>query len=174
MPQILAWAGAQLVVGAAISAIQALLREAGGQLISSIVGGLANLAWTVATFFAVPVIAFEGLGPMAALKRSAGIVRERWGEGVTGSFAIGGILFLLGFLPAGALIALGVIVIDSSEALAVALIVLGAVLLVIAALLQVTIMSVFTVALFRFATDDQVLGGFQRAELEAAFVPRRR
>lgn len=174
LPQILAWAGVQLVVGAVISLIQALLREAGAGIVSAIFGGLANFAWTVATFFAVPVIAFEGLGPKEAVVRSAGIIRERWGEGVSGSFAIGGVVFLLGFLPAGALIALGFLAADSSAALAVVLIVAGTVIVVVAGILQATIMAVFKVALFRFATDDRVLGGFERGELEAAFVTKGR
>jgi hypothetical protein len=38
------WAGLQLVVGALITAIQAVLREGAGQLIGSSVGGLANFA----------------------------------------------------------------------------------------------------------------------------------
>jgi hypothetical protein len=170
---ILSWAGVQLVVGAVISALQALLRESAGQLISSLVGGLANLAWTVATFFVVPAIALEGLGPRAALKRSTAVLRARWGEGVTGTAAIGGIVVLAGFLPGAALVALGIAASGSSPALAVVLIVLGAVVLVVAALLQTTIMAVFKVALFRFATEDRVLGGFARPELEAAFAPRR-
>jgi Family of unknown function (DUF6159) len=170
---ILAWAGVQLVVGALISALQALLREGAGQLISSIVGGLANLAWTVATFFVIPTIALEGLGPRAALKRSTHVIRERWGEGVTGSAAVGGIVFLAGILPGGALIALGIAVSSASSALAVLLIVVGAIVVVVAVLLQTTIMAVFKVALFRFATEDRVLGGFGRTELETAFRPKR-
>ncbi len=163
----------QLVVGAVISALQALLREGAGQLISSLVGGLANLAWTVATFFVVPAIALEGLGPRAALGRSTAVLRARWGEGVTGTAAIGGIVVLAGFLPGAALVALGIAASGSSAALAVVLIVLGAVVLVVAALLQTTIIAVFKVALFRFATEDRVLGGFARPELEAALAPRR-
>lgn len=174
MDAILAWAGVQLVVGALISVIQALLREAGGQIVSAIFGGLANLAWNVATFFAVPVIALEGLGPMDALKRSSAIIRERWGEGVAGAASIGGIAFLLGFLPAAGLIALGIVVADSSAGLAAVLIVLGAVTIVVVSLLQVTISAVFKVALFRFATEEAVVGGYDRAELAAAFVPKRR
>lgn len=171
---ILAWAGVQLVVGALISALQALLREAGGQIVSALVGGLANLAWTVATFFVIPGIALEGLGPRAALNRSTHVIRERWGEGVSGTAAVGAIVFFAGILPGGLLIATGVGVSSTSAALAVILIVLGAVIVGVAALLQTTIMTVFKVALFRFATEDRVLGGFERPQLETAFRPRRR
>jgi hypothetical protein len=171
---IFAWAGVQLVVGALISIVQALLREAGGQILSSIIGGLADLAWTVATFFVIPVIALEGLGPKDAIKRSGAVLRERWGEGVTGSFAIGGIVFLLGWLPAIALIGLGLAATGSSGALGGVLIGLGVIVLVIAGVLQSTIMAVFRVALFRFATESVALGGFGNDELNAAFRPKRR
>jgi hypothetical protein len=170
---IFAWAGVQLVIGALISIVQSLLREAGGGIIAAIFGGLANLAWTVATFFVIPVIALEGLGPREAIKRSSAVLRQHWGEGVTGSFAIGGIVFLLGFLPAGLLIGLGIVVANSSAAAAGVLIVLGIVGLIVAGLLQTTIMAVFRVALFRYATQNLVLGGFQQTELEAAFAPKK-
>jgi hypothetical protein len=93
---------------------------------------------------------------------------------VTGAAAIGGIAFLVGMLPAAILIAIGVAVSGSSPAIGVVLIVLGAVFLVVVFLVQVTISSVFKVALFLFATDGRVLAGFDQQELEAAFKPRRR
>jgi hypothetical protein len=167
---ILGWAGLQLVVGALISIVQALLREGAGQIIASIVGGLAGLAWNIATFFVIPAIALEGLGPKDALKRSIAVMRQRWGEGVTGSFAIGGLIFLVAFLPGAALVALGIAV--GSGAFAGVLIGLGVAIFVVGAVLQAALMAIFKVALFRFATEDKVLGGYERPQLEAAFVPR--
>jgi hypothetical protein len=171
---ILGWAGLQLVVGALITIVQALLREGAGQIIASIVGGLAGLAWNIATFFVIPAIALEGLGPKDALKRSIAVMRERWGEGVTGSFAIGGLIFLIAFLPGIALVALGIAISSSSGAAAGVLIGLGVAIFVVGAVVQSTLMAIFKVALFRFATEDKVLGGYDRPQLEAAFVPRRR
>ena len=162
----------QLVVGAAISALQALLREAGGNLVGAIVGGLADVAWTVATFFVVPVIALEGLGPKDAIKRSAGVVRERWGEGVVGSAAIGLVAFLIA-LPGIVLIVAGIAAVSASPAGGGALIAVGVVFIIAAGLFQATISAVFRVALFRFATQDEVTGGFTREQLAGAFAPKR-
>jgi hypothetical protein len=169
---IFGWAGLQLVVGALISAIQALLREGGGQIIASIVGGLAGLAWNIATFFVIPALALEGLGPKDALKRSIAVMRERWGEGVTGSFAIGGLIFLIAFLPGLVLVVLGIAISSSSGAVAGVLIGLGVAIFVVGAVVQAALMAIFKVALFRFATEDKVLGSYERPQLEAAFVPR--
>ncbi len=171
---IFGWAGLQLVVGALISAIQALLKDSAGQLVASIVGGLAGLAWNIATFFVIPVIALEGLGPKEALKRSIAVMRERWGESVTGSFAIGGLIFLVAFLPGAGLVVLGIVIGSSASAVAAVLIALGIAIFVVGAVVQAALMAIFKVALFRFATEDRVLGDYERPQLEAAFVPRRR
>ena len=170
---ILAWSGVQLVVGSLISALQVLLRDAGSGIAAAIVGGLANLAWTVATFFVVPLIALEGLGPKAAISRSAALIRERWGEGVVGSATIGGAVFLVGILPGVGLAALGIVLTDSAAALGVALIVLGACVVVLALLFQATLTAVFRVALYRFATRGDVVGHFSEEQLGAAFRPKR-
>jgi hypothetical protein len=170
---ILAWSGVQLVVGSLISALQALLRDAGAGIAAAIIGGLANLAWTVATFFVVPLIALEGLGPKAAISRSSELVRKRWGEGVVGTATIGGAVFLVGILPGIGVAVLGWVLIDSVAALGVALIVIGACVVVLALLVQATLSAVFRVALYRFATRADVTGHFSEEQLSAAFRPRK-
>lgn len=172
MRVILGWAAVQLLVGVAISIIQSLLREGAGALVGAIVGGLANLAWTVATFFVVPIIALEGLGPIDALKRSTKVIRERWGEGVTAAGATG-LIVLAAFLPAVALIVGGFALAGSVPAAGAALIVLGVIIIAIAALIQSTVMAVFKVALYKFATTGETFQGFAAPELAAAFAPRR-
>jgi hypothetical protein len=132
------------------------------------------MAWSVATFFVVPVIALEGLGPTGALKRSLAVIRERWGEGVAGSFAIGGLIFLMAFLPGLALFAIGVAVSSSVPFLGAVLVVLGIAVFVIGAVVQTALMAIFKVALYRFATEDRVLAEYAREELETAFRPKRR
>jgi hypothetical protein len=171
---IVGWAGVQLVVGGLTTLLEAALREAGGQILAAIVGSLANLAWAVASFFVIPIIALEGLGPKAALKRSLSIVRQRWGEGVTGTAAIGALTVLFVFLPGAALVAVGIAVRNSSSILAGALIAIGVVTIVVGIVVQTALSTTFKVALYRFATEDKVLGGFEREPLENAFKPRRR
>ena len=173
MKLILAWAAVALFVGVLISVIQALIEEVAGSLASAIVGGLAGFAWAVATFFVIPVIALDGLGPKEALKTSAHVVKERWGEGVVGSSAIGVITFFVAMLPAIIAIALGVLVIGSSAVGVGLLIGLGVLVFVIAMLFQSTIMAVFRVALYRYATEGEVIGGFDREGLESAFVAKK-
>jgi membrane-anchored glycerophosphoryl diester phosphodiesterase (GDPDase) len=173
MKLIFAWAAVALFVGILISAIQSLLQQVAGGVVSAIVGGLAGFAWAVATFFVIPVIAIEGLGPKEALKTSAHVVKERWGEGVVGSSAIGLITFFVAILPAIVMMVLGFLLAGSSAVGGGLLIAIGVLVFVIALLFQTTIMAVFRVALYRYATNDEVLGGFDREGLESAFVAKK-
>ena len=51
-------------------------------------------------FFVVPVIAYEGLGPIGAFKRSSQIMKQKWGESLAGTFSLG-LVSLLGILVVG-------------------------------------------------------------------------
>ncbi len=57
----------------------------------------AGMTWGVATFLVIPVLAYENLTPFDAIKRSAHLLRARWGESIGASFSMG-IIFLLFFL----------------------------------------------------------------------------
>ena len=173
MKVIFAWAAVAMFVGALIAVIQSLLQEVAGGIVSAIVGGLAGFAWAVATFFVIPVIALDGLGPKEALKTSAHVVKERWGEGVVGSSAIGLITFFVAMLPAIVMMVLGFVLAGSSAVGGGLLITIGVLVFVIAMLFQSTITAVFRVALYRYATEGDVIGGFDREALESAFVPKK-
>jgi hypothetical protein len=171
---IVEWSGVQFVVSGLMMVLEAVLREGAGQILAVLVRGLANLAWAVASFFVIPVIALEGLGPVEALKRSFSIIKQRWGEGVTGAAAIGGLVFLFVLLPAAALIAVGVAVVSKTAVVGGLLIAVGVVVVIVGVVVQSAVATTFKVALYRFATEDRVLGGFEREPLEKAFRPRRR
>ncbi len=170
---ILKWAAVQLVVGTVISVIQSVFRQGVGQVVGTILGGLANLAWTIATFFVIPTIALENRSPKDALTRSTGLIKTRWGESLTGTTAFGLVALLLGVIPGALLIGIGIGIAmaqSSMFTLAVVVIAIGVLLIALTMVLQTTISTVFKVALFRFATENAVLGPFARTDLEDAFT----
>ena len=150
-----------------ISLLMALLENQGGVL-GNIAARLVGMAWALVTFMAVPVIAIEGTGPLDTLKRSASIFKQKWGQQITGNIAIGGAVFLIGLLPAALLIAAGVLLWSSSGAVAVVLILIGAVIMCVALLIQKALSGVFGVALYRYAVDGEAVGGFTQEDLESA------
>jgi hypothetical protein len=62
--------------------------------IGKIITGLIGIVWSVTTFFVVPVIAYENLGPLAAFKRSATLMKEKWGESLGATFSFGLVQFV--------------------------------------------------------------------------------
>lgn len=167
------WALVQLTVGLLIQVIQGLLAESSlGRVVAGIFAGLASAAWTIATFFVLPILALEGLGPKEALTRSAHVIRARWGEGLIGNGSITGLVFLFAVLPAIGIGALGVVVAGSTVGAGIALIALAVAMVVAALIVGSTLSVIFRVALFRFATEDKVVGGFDPAALEGAFRQR--
>ena len=108
LPQIIGWAFIAAIVGVIISVIQETLKDKLGFL-GSLLGGLFDFAWAAITYFVLPVLVVEGLGPVGAVKRSSSILRQTWGEAATGSVGLGAIGFLL-CVPAILVIALGVFV----------------------------------------------------------------
>ncbi len=157
------WAALSTAVGVVLGAL-----EQQGGAFGEIAGRLAGMAWSLVTFLAVPVIAIEGTGPLATLKRSASLFRQRWGQQITGNLVIGGVVFLLGFLPAVALIAVGVVIWPSAGFAGAALIVIGALIICVALLISKAIGGIFGVALYRYALDGEVVGGFTQEDLESA------
>ncbi len=166
--QIAGWAAVSTLVGLVLSAL-----ESEGGVFGQIFGRLLDIGWSLITFLAVPVIALEGTGPFETLKRSAGLFRARWGQQITGNIAIGGAVFLLGVLPGAILVIAGLAIWSSSSYAGALLLVIGAIVIAIAALISRALSGIFGVALYRYATEGEAVGGFTAEELESA-VRRRR
>jgi hypothetical protein len=166
--QICGWAALSTAVGLIIG----LLENQGGA-IGDIAGRLIGMAWSLITFLSVPVIAIEGTGPIETLKRSGALFKQRWGAQITGNIAIGGIVFLIGFLPGVALIAAGVIIWPSVGFAGALLVVIGALVVCVALLVSKALSGIFGVALYRYALEGDVVGGFTQEDLESAVRPKR-
>jgi Family of unknown function (DUF6159) len=76
---ILQWA----FLAATVGMILRTLEERMG-LIGRTIMRIIGIAWTLACYFVVPVLAFEDLSPIAAIKRSSKLFRDTWGEKVIG------------------------------------------------------------------------------------------
>lgn len=161
--QICGWAA----LATAISLLMGVLENQGG-LAGNIAARVVGMAWSLVTFLAVPVIAIEGTGPLQTLKRSASIFKQKWGQQITGNIAIGAAVFLIGVLPALVLIVAGALLWSSASFLGALLVVIGALVMAVAMLISRALSGVFGVALYRFATEGQAVGGFTVAELESA------
>jgi hypothetical protein len=157
-------AGWALVLTTVNLVLQVLRSRAG--ILGSILLGAASVAWSLATFLVVPILALEGLGPLQALDRSTSLFRQKWGEQLVGTASIGVLFALLGTLPALALLFIGLA--SGSTAVAVACIVVAVVVAVGAGVLGSAARAVFAVALYRYAAGTGPTGPFTAYDLERA------
>ncbi len=167
LPAILGWAAIAATVGLLLSA----LRERGGA-IGAVISLLGNMAWALVTFLVVPVLVVEGVGPIEAIKRSAGLLRKTWGEQIVGNFSIG-LVTGLAFVAA---LVLGGIVVFALFGLSEVLGIIGAVILVVGliilGLIGSTLSGIFNIALYRYATGKDADAFFPRETLAGAFRDR--
>lgn len=160
------------IVSATVGAVLQLIGERGG-IGGAIVQVIGGLAWSIASFFALPILALEGLGPFATLKRSLGVVREKWGESVVGGVAIGFVTGLIALAGIG-IVVLGVLLGANATWVGGApVIAIGVIVFIAAVTVGSVLRAVFTVAVFRFATEGAALGGFAAEDLDGAFRAKR-
>lgn len=169
---IASWAAVQLVVGLALSLLESEDDSVLVRILSKVAQTILGTAWGIATFLVVPVLAFEGLGPGAAFKRSLGLVRSRWGEGLAGNVGIGLAVMVYGGVPVAALIAYGVLGYGSSPGLASAALAIGVLGGIAVAVVSSALNVIFRVALYRYALLGSTTEAFAEGDLAASFRKR--
>ncbi len=145
--KILGWAIVAATVGMILRAIESR-SEGAGRLVT----GLVEMAWGLATFLVVPVLVVEDIGPLGALKRSASLLRQTWGQQIVGNFGLGIIFFLIalaGIIPLGLLAAM-LSTISIAAAILVGIILAIYVFIVMA--IATAINGIFTAAVYAYAT----------------------
>lgn len=134
--------------------------------------GAIGVAWSLATFFVVPILVIEGKGPVEAVKESASTLRRTWGEELIGGFSYGGISFFFS-LPAFAVAMFGVGYLVNG-ALVNGLLLIGAAIIygLLLSLTMTTLSSIFHTAVYHFARTGSVPMGFDPTLLQSAFVKK--
>ncbi len=132
---------------------------------------LLGAAWSLATIFAVPLLAFEGTGPLETAKDSVRLIKGKWGEGITGLVGIGAWTVIV-MVPVGILFGAGLVVDRHDANLGAALIAIAVGALLLVSALSLATREVFSVALFRYANGSTDNGAFDIADLEQPFRHR--
>jgi hypothetical protein len=160
---------AYAVIAATIGALLRAIEERVG-LIGRIVVGLIGAGWTLASSMTLPILAAENVGPLEAISRSIELMRRNWGENIIGNggisvgiavIAVPCVLFAYFVMRAAiATKQFGFIVLAAA---ALALTVFGL------SLVSTTLHSIYTAALYRFATGSENNAGIDRELLAGAF-----
>lgn len=159
---IFSWAVFAAIVGTILKAIQ----ENSG-IVGKIITGIIGIVWNVATFFVVPVIAYENLGPLQAFKRSSQLMKQKWGESLAANFSLGLIQFILMIGVGGLLFLLGSII---HPLAGIVLAITG--VFVVVAIISAT-QTIFVSAVYHNINNDPV-SHFNQQMIDDLFQEKRR
>lgn len=153
--------------------------------VGKLVSWLGGVAWGVATFFIVPVLARENDSVPNSIKRSGQTFVSTWGETIVMNFSLGlffGAIYLLLIVLFFVLLA-AFSMLGSTEAFLpsfVLLVVSFGILLVVVALIQSVLQKVFKVVLYEYAvrgtipesfTPELIMGAMKRKDGTAVSAP---
>ena len=161
------WSLIAAVVGVVLEQLASRLPLGG-----SIAARLVGVAWSLASLFAIPIIALEDCSAPEALKRSAQLIKKRWGEGIGGNVIISAWMILV-MLPL--IVVLGFVLAATGGDAGVrdAVIVVGILAFVGIVALQLVVRQTFAVALYRYATTSATQGPFGERDLQSPFSRKR-
>jgi hypothetical protein len=170
---ILGWSILAATVGMILRAIQ----ERSG-IFGKLITGFIGIAFTVASYFVIPVLVAENVGPIESLKRSAKLMTKTWGTALVSNVGLG----IIGFLVAIAIIipmaggvtllVMGTVDTQTNTAMVaggIACLVLGVVLIIAWALISSTLNIILNTALYKFATTGEAPAGFDTNSMQRAF-----
>lgn len=157
LPQIIGWAIIAATVGLILQILRSRTDNFLGRIALSLVGGI----WAYMTFFVIPILVSEGLGPIESIKRSGSMFTQSWGRQFSASFGFGLVYIvavLIAVLPAALVFAIA----------PVPGIILGVFTLSLAIGTVQALEGIFKAALYEFANGETPLE-FDRDDLQGAY-----
>ena len=152
------------VIAATVGMILKMISERGG-MFAKIASMFAGMAWTLATYMAVPVLVTKDVGPVDAIKESAAIFKRTWGENMVGNFGLSWAMFFAFAAWTAVLFALGWAAGMIAPVAILGVVGVGLVGYVFLALVGSALSGIYTAALYRYAMtgesqyfDAQIMG----------------
>jgi hypothetical protein len=170
LPQIIGWSFVLSVVGILISFGREWLGDKLGFL-GNLVGDAVGVGFAAVSFFCLPVIVAEGIGPIDAVKRSSAILRRTWGEALVATAGQTALGLVLG-LPAIAAVGVGMWLVHAGTGGAVASILFAGTLVYVAILMTLygAFDAIYRTGLYVYATTGRA--PLDAALLKGAFSPK--
>lgn len=166
-PAILGYALIAATVGVVLQSISSRSKGLGRMIVS-----LVGMAWSIATYLVVPILAVEGVGPIEAVKRSATYLKRTWGEQIAGNLGLGALFGLASFVLI--LIFLPILFIILSAELVNywllgGLIVFAVVVFTLLGLIRSTLEGIYSAAVYQYAVEGKATGFFDEDLVRGAF-----
>ena len=141
-------------------------------LVLVVLSMIARVAWSVITYLVVPVLVIERVGPIEAIKRSAGLLRRTWGEQLVSRFGFDLMVMIFAIPIVIVAVLLGVAIpapVGVITAVAFGVVAMGLLVLVTAALRSISI-----AALYEYAATGSVPQLLPQEVIVNSWEPRSR
>ncbi len=165
---ILGWTIISGTVGLILQALQSAARENSHgvvRIIAIILVSLLQTAWAYITFFVIPILVVERVGPITAIRHSSSLLRRTWGEQLAASFS-----FFIIYLLAAIIVAIPVVVLIFVAP--VIAIIVGVILGGIAIASVAAMEGIFKAALYEWVAEGKGSEWFDRQLLSDAYGAR--
>ncbi len=167
LPQIAMWALVAATIGLILKVI-----ESRSQRVGQIVASLLGMAWSITTFFVVPVLVVEKANPWQAISRSVSVIRKTWGESLVSNFGISIITFLMILVAMLPIVGGGFAFAADMAPLGAVLIALGILMVLTVSLISSALNSIILAALYIYAAEGEVPSAFNGSAIRSAFAKR--
>jgi hypothetical protein len=134
--------------------------------VGKIIVGLIGAAWSLATFFVVPVLVLEQEGVRESFWQSVEVFKKTWGETVVGGINLG-VAAICAWITLVAVSGLVAMLIGPP---ALAFFAAGAVFLMV---FFSALQGIYVASLYRYAINGEAAPGFDRALFDQAFVAKK-
>lgn len=160
--RIFAWAVLSGSVGMLLNALEKNAKGA-ERFVASVLG----FAWSVTTYLALPALIAQRLGPFEALRESARLLKETWGEQLAGQLGFG---LLYGVVIGAGAIALAIPGVMTSSTVSDAAVWLGVfiVYVILVGIVISALQTIYRAALYRYAGSGEAPEGFDLIDLAAS------
>ena len=160
---IFVWAVISATVGMILRVIAGNQRK---NLIGSILASLIGMAWTMLTFFVIPIIVIENSGTLEAIGKSGTLLKGTWGENIVGSASMGFVFVLLAAL--GVLAFIPVLMFGGAAFGAIGFVALIGYFIILG-IIKSSLNGIFIAALYNYARNKNVSGLYSQGLIEGAF-----
>lgn len=155
------------LISATVGLILRIIAER-AKLLGRIVVWIVGAAWSIATYFIIPVMIFERRSLRDSVKQSTSLISKTWGESLAAGIGIGAFTMLLGV--AGLALPIVGALIDVRAAL------IGLALMVIwwlaLAIITSALASIFRTGLYVYAAEGRTPPGFNPEYVQNAFAAK--
>ena len=159
--QIFVWALISATIGLVLQAIRD-----NNNFVAQIISSMIGVAWSLLTFFVIPVMIIEKRGTIESIKESASLFKRTWGETVIGQGGVALIFLLIAII---ALIPVTLLMMTGVGEIMIAAVSLYLLLLIILFVIANAMQGIYNTALYLYAKNGTVPSVFSKELIEQAF-----